>query len=104
MSTDFVSRVLGFPDPVPEWLLPVAVPTLSRELCELSSAMVSSSLTSPRKISGALHPNVPTPITPPVVGKKLVWSSSSFRQSPKSDINIRCPFDSPFFALETRMF
>jgi hypothetical protein len=70
MSTDFVSRGGGFP--APEQLLPVAVPTLSRELCELSSVMASSSFTSPRKISGALHPNVPTPIAPPVVGKKLV--------------------------------
>lgn len=104
MSTDLVSLVPpglepafegpmvgGLDDDAEPPPLPLPLPP--------SATAASSSLTSPRRISGALHPTEP-PIT--VVGKKLVWSSSSFLHNPKSLIIIRCP---PFLCtLLTRMF
>lgn len=83
MSTAFVS-FMGF-ELLEGVLLPFMVATLPRDDCDVSG---SSSLTSPRRISGALHPTVPAAIAPKAVGMKLVWSTSSRLHKPKSDINI----------------
>lgn len=67
MSTVFVS-FMGF-GLLEDALLPVKVVTLPRDDCDASE---SSSLTSPRRISGALQPTVPAAIAPKAVGMKLV--------------------------------
>lgn len=75
MSTDFVRRVGLLIDDVVEELeftdggLPLTVPALPFD--EFVSSELSN-FTSPLNISGALQPNVPAPIAPCAVGKKLV--------------------------------
>jgi hypothetical protein len=87
MSTDLVSRagLLEAPD--------AALP--SDDTDASSPAPISSSFTSPRNISGARHPTVHAAIAPCDVGRKLVWSTSSFLHSPKYEISIRYAFAPP---------
>jgi hypothetical protein len=63
MSTDFVSRVDGLPGIAPGGSLDAVV--------EVLRVVVGDTLIE-IDLAEILHPNVPTPNMPPVVGKKLV--------------------------------